>query len=175
MTMALDSLPMGHWVEFKGPVGKFEYLGRGRCAVGGKERRVRRFVMVCGGSGVTPIYAVLRAVMRDDPADTENRTECVVVDGNRTEEDILCRTELDALVEAGNGRCRVMHTLTKPGERWTGRKGRMDRALLEEAVGSKPREGGEEMVLICGPPAMEESARASFLAMGWKAENMLFF
>ncbi|KAM3076831.1 hypothetical protein ACMFMF_004749 [Clarireedia jacksonii] len=60
MTSALDSLPMGHAVEFKGPVGGFVYKGKGACVVGGKERRVRRWVMICGGSGVTPIWAVLR-------------------------------------------------------------------------------------------------------------------
>ncbi|RMZ77818.1 hypothetical protein DV737_g4145, partial [Chaetothyriales sp. CBS 132003] len=38
MSQAMDSLPIGHFIEMKGPIGKFEYLGRGRCLVSGTER-----------------------------------------------------------------------------------------------------------------------------------------
>lgn len=195
MTTALDALPLGHWVEFKGPVGKFEYLGQGKCTVGGRARFVRRFIMVCAGSGITPIFSVLRAVLQD-PRD---ETFCTVLDGNRTEEDILCRAELDAFAEAaaaaaaedregGGGRCRIVHTLSLPGPDWKGGRGRMDRALFEREVGP-PRsrreaegEGGggaagerEEMVLVCGPEPLEKSVREIFGEMGWKAEDLLFF
>lgn len=172
MTVALDSLPLGHWVEFKGPVGKFEYLGRGRCTIGGKEKKVSRFVMVCGGSGITPIFAVLRAVLKD-PEDT---TECVVLNGNRCEEDILCRTEMDDLTNEKNN-CRVVHTLTRPRAEWTGSRGRMDRALFDREVGP-PRSheaSGDELVLVCGPEPMERSVRENFIEMGWKDEDLLFF
>lgn len=179
MTQALDSLPLGHWVELKGPVGRFEYLGRGRCAIGGGgggagERQVGGFVMVCAGSGITPILAVLRAVVAD-PGDA---TRCTVLDGNRREEDILCRRELDELVARGGGcgasRSRVVHTLTRPGPAWTGGRGRMDRALFEREVGP-PRAGADVLVLVCGPEPMERTVRESFTAMGWREEDLLFF
>lgn len=174
MTVALDSLPLGHWVEFKGPVGKFEYLGQGHCTVGGRARFVRRFVMVCAGSGITPIFSVLRAVMKD----AEDETFCTVLDGNRAEEDILCKAELDAFVEGDpeGRRCRIVHTLSRPGPAWKGGKGRLDRALFECEVGPPRREaGGEEMVLVCGPEPLEKSVRENFGEMGWKAEDLLFF
>lgn len=122
MTQALDALPVGHFVDFKGPVGKFEYLGNGLCSVGGKQRSVRRFNMVCGGSGVTPIFQVLRALSKD----VQDPTECVLLDGNRVEEDILCRVQLDAFLDSAKHRCRLVHTLTQPrirglaaGAAWT--------------------------------------------------------
>lgn len=192
MTPALDSLPLGHWVDLKGPVGRFEYLGRGRCSVGGAgadgPRTVRRFVMVCAGSGVTPILAVLRAVA----ADAEDATRCVVLDGNRSEEDILCRRALDdaraaaaatrARDDGGGGgggggegpAIRVVHTLTQPGPAWTGGRGRMDAALFEREVGP-PGPGRDEMVLVCGPGPMERVVRESFAVMGWREEDLFFF
>lgn len=189
MTQALDSLPLGHWVEFKGPVGKFEYLGRGRCAVGGRARRVARFVMVCAGSGITPIFSVLRAVMTDGG----DATRCVVLDGNRAEEDILCRDEMDELTR-GKGNCRVVHTLSRPGPGWEGGRGRMDRAFFEREVGPPGRRAAKaeaeakteaeedeeeeeegEMVLVCGPEPLERSVREVFGEMGWKTEDLLFF
>lgn len=168
MTTALDSLPLGHWVEFKGPVGKFEYVGKGQCAVGGRQRHVKRFIMVCAGSGITPVFSVLRAVMKDE----EDETYCTVLDGNRAEEDILCKTELDGFTTKEGRRCRIVHTLSRPGPEWKGARGRMDRAFFEREVGS-PK--GDEMVLICGPQPLETSVRKGFADMGWKAEDLLFF
>lgn len=170
MTQALDSIPVGHFVEFKGPVGKFEYLGRGRCSIGGKERRVKKFVMVCAGSGITPIFQVLRAVMKDE----EDETRCLVLDGNRVEEDILCREELDGLAAKNKEKCELIYTLTRPGPEWKGLKGRMDRGLFEGKVGPPP-EDGQALVLICGPETMEKSVHEIFTGMGWKDEDLLFF
>ncbi|KAG7288026.1 hypothetical protein NEMBOFW57_007546 [Staphylotrichum longicolle] len=170
MTQGLDSLPLGHAVEFKGPVGKFEYLGRGQCTINGRGRKVGRFVMVCGGSGITPIWAVLRAVMKDK----EDETRCLVLDGNRMEGDILLKDELEEAERDGSGRCKVVHTLSRPGEGWTGGKGRMDGELFEREVGRPPAER-DVMVLICGPEGMEKGAKAALLGMGWDEEDLLFF
>jgi nitrate reductase (NAD(P)H) len=178
MTQALDSLPLGHPVEFKGPVGKFEYLGHGRCRTNGRERTVRKFVMVCGGSGVTPIFAVLQAVVDEMKEGREGGPECVVLDGNQGVEDILLRGELEGLVGRGGGRCRVVHTLSRPppleGGGWEGGRGRMDRELFEREVGA-PSGEGDAMVLVCGPEGMERATREAFLGMGWAEEDLLFF
>ena len=186
MTQALDAIPLGHFVDFRGPVGKFEYLGRGLCALssstGGGRRRVRRFVMVCAGSGVTPIYQVLRAVM----SDAADLTHCLVLDGSRAEPDILLRAELDALAAADPARCRLLHALSRPSDSWTGIRGRMDRALFESEVGPPPSppprcDGddddvvGGDLVLVCGPEPLEKSVREVFTDMGWKEDDLVFF
>jgi nitrate reductase (NAD(P)H) len=173
MTMALNAIPVGHSVDFKGPVGKFVYLGGGRCTISDKERRVRRLVMICGGSGITPIFQVLRAVMKD----VQDPTECVVLDGNRVEEDILCKKELDAMAASNRQRCRIIYTLSRPGSLWTGRTGRVDRPLLSSEIGP-PRpsnQNGGDMVLICGPSSLEESVHEILLDIGWREEDLLFF
>lgn len=170
MTQALDSVPLGHLVDFKGPHGKFEYLGHGRCTVSGRARRTRRFVMVCGGSGITPIYTVLRAVL----ADSDDPTSCVVLYGNRTEEDILCKKELDAMMRANENRCRVTYVLSRPGPRWTGARGRIDGDLIGSEVGS-PSSDGDEIVLVCGPKSLEGSVLSIFIGLGWQKEDMVFF
>jgi nitrate reductase (NAD(P)H) len=174
MTKALDALPVGHCVDFKGPIGKFEYLGKGRCTVGGKERHVKRFIMICGGSGITPIFQVLRAVLRDD----QDPTSCLVLDGNRLEEDILCRDDMNALVKGCEHRCELLYTLTKPPEGWTGLKGRIGKQLLEERVGKcKNNEDGRggDLVLTCGPEALEKSVHGILNDLGWKDNDLLFF
>ena len=167
MSMALDRLSPGDEVDFKGPIGKFEYLGSGKATVKGEERRVKSFVMICGGSGITPIYQVFRAVMQN-PAD---ETSCTVVDGNRGEEDILLRDEMDALATGNGDRCRVLHTLTNGSEGWAGLKGRISEEVIRDVAA--PAEG--RMALICGPPGMEDCAKAALAGMGWKEEDVLCF
>ncbi|CAI7620112.1 unnamed protein product [Penicillium viridicatum] len=167
MTMALDKLPLGSEIDCKGPTGRFEYLGNGRVAISGKERQLRSFKMICGGTGITPVFQVLRAVMQD----TQDPTTCVVLDGNRQEEDILCRSDLDAYVKTDSRKCTVVHTLTKGSDTWTGRRGRISEKLLAEYAA--PEE--QSMVLVCGPGPMEKSARNILLAQGWAESDLHFF
>ncbi|KAF4996407.1 hypothetical protein FGRMN_4516 [Fusarium graminum] len=172
MTQALDSLPIGHWVDFKGPVGKFVYHGNGLCTIGDRKRHVRRFIMVCGGSGITPIRQVLRAVMHD-PNDT---TPCLIFNGNRGVEDILCRSELDELEETNPSRCRVIHALTNPPPNWNGISGFVNQALVpEQMVIPLASVKGDELVLVCGPPPMVKAAEAAFIGMGFKSDDFVFF
>lgn len=167
MTKALDALPIGHSIDFKGPVGKFQYLGKGLCSINGEQRIVKRFFMICGGSGVTPIFQVFRAVMQDK----EDPTTCLVLNGNRLEEDILCRADLDRFLEGNETRGKILHTLTKPSESWTGLRGRIAADLLDEHIALQE----DSMVLICGPKAMEESVHGLLNARGWQDKDLLFF
>lgn len=169
MSQAMDHLPIGHHIEFKGPIGKFEYLGNGRCTVNGKERTVKKFIMVCGGSGVTPVYQVFRAIMvdKDDP------TKCLFLDGNRLVEDILIKEELDHYAQGNDHKCKLLYTLTQAPDDWEGLRGRIGAPLLREHV--VPEDDGETMVLICGPEALEKSVHGALLDQGWKDEDMLFF
>ncbi|KAF1811577.1 nitrate reductase-like protein [Eremomyces bilateralis CBS 781.70] len=175
MTKALDQLPVGGRVYFKGPIGKFEYLGKGLCSINGDRRTVREFRMICGGSGITPIYQVLRAIMQDP----NDGTHCTVLDGNRLEEDILCKDELDAFAAGNPDRCRILHTLTKAGDGWQGLTGRIGENLLAETCPS-PYDDNHEgqsdtLVLICGPGALEKTAHKVLTGLGWKDDDLLFF
>jgi len=167
MSMAMDALPIGHFIEMKGPIGKFEYCGNGRCLIQGKERIVKQFVMICGGSGITPIYQVFRAVMQN----AEDKTNCIIIDGNRLFEDILCKPELDALSEGNDHRCKILHTLTKATDDWKGLRGRITGKLVDEHV----RPDKETLILVCGPETMEKSMHVALREQGWADDQLMFF
>ncbi|KAL2853318.1 hypothetical protein BJY01DRAFT_259098 [Aspergillus pseudoustus] len=170
MTTALDKLPLDSVIECKGPTGRFEYLDNGRVLVSGKERTVRDFVMICGGTGITPVFQVLRAVMQNE----QDPTRCVLLDGNRQEEDILCRAELDALEnqDKKGEKCSIVHTLTKGPENWTGRRGRIDEELIKQYAGTP---NDQTMILVCGPEAMEKASKEILLSLGWMESNLHYF
>ena len=171
MTQALEAIPIGHSIDFKGPIGKFEYLGGGTIALNGAPRQVSTFYMICGGSGITPIFQVLRAIMQDK----KDPTRCVVIDGNRLLEDILCKSELDAFAAGNTNRCKLLYTLTQPPTNWTGLRGRVATPLLLEHANRAAHSDGEAMALICGPGPFEKAVHKALQEIGWHDDELMFF
>jgi nitrate reductase (NAD(P)H) len=167
MSQAMDTLAIGQCIEMKGPIGKFEYLGHGRCTVQGVERKVKSFIMICGGSGITPIYQVFRSIMRN----AEDQTKCLVLNGNRLLEDILCKPELDNLADGNEHKCELIYTLTKGPDDWCGRRGRIDANLIDQHCAKSQ----DTLVLVCGPEALEKTMHKVFLEKGWSDDQLLFF
>ncbi|KAK5163679.1 hypothetical protein LTR16_012140, partial [Cryomyces antarcticus] len=110
--------------------------------------------MICGGSGITPIYQVFRAIMQD----AADKTKCVVLNGNRLVEDILCKEDLDRFAaDPGNEtKCKLLYTLTQAPEGWKGLKGRIAGPMLGEHA-HREKFKTDALVLICGPEALEKS------------------
>jgi len=81
----------------KGPKGHLEYKGRGNFTINQKRvvtpYKKRKIGMVAGGTGITPILQVIRAIQKD-PSD---KTELWLIYANQTEDDILLRKELEAV------------------------------------------------------------------------------
>lgn len=106
-----------------------------------------------------------------DPADT---TKCIVLYGNRLQEDILCKRELDEFGTAHPDKCKIVYTLTKPESDWDGEVGRIGTSLIER---HSPLDMGEgkRMALICGPGGLEKAVHRILAAAGWNDRDILFF
>ena len=150
MTMALEELAVGDTIQVKGPTGHFEYHGNGEYTKSGKRGSVKRFWMVSGGSGITPIYQVMRAIYQDK----EDKTECLLLDSNRWEEDILCRQDLDEYATRDN--IDVWHTLSGKdiSPDWNHGHG-LGRLNMDVMNAKFVEDGQARMLLVCGPPALE--------------------
>jgi ferredoxin-NADP reductase len=108
-------------------------------------------VHVVAGCGAVPNFSIVKdALFRDLPA------RHVWVASNKTREDVLYGAQLDAL--AAGGKLKVLNTLTR--EKADGfRSGRVDRALLEEAIPASERETC--LVYVCGPGVQPWDRRAA--------------
>ncbi|XP_062221861.1 nitrate reductase [NAD(P)H] [Phragmites australis] len=165
MSQYLDSLPLGATINIKGPIGHIEYAGRGTFAVNGERRFARRLAMIAGGTGITPVYQVIQAVLRDQPDDD---TEMHLVYANRTEDDMLLREEIDRWAAAHPARFKVWYMVSKvarPEGGWEYGVGRVDEQVLREHL---PLGDSETLALVCGPPAMIEcTVRPGLEKMGY--------
>ncbi|CAN0430754.1 unnamed protein product, partial [Ectocarpus fasciculatus] len=127
MSQMLDALDLGDTIDIKGPVGEIVYLEPGQFLIKGKPRNANKLAMLAGGTGITPMYQVIKAVL-SDPADT---SVCSLIYANQTEEDILLRDELDALAEANPDRFKLWYTLDRPTDGWKYDKGFISKDMCE--------------------------------------------
>jgi NAD(P)H-flavin reductase len=126
MSQHLDRLSIGESVLIKGPQGRFVYNGLGQYDMvknpghqtltltrvqGPRGHSVATHIgMLAGGTGITPMYQVIRAVLMD-PNDT---TTISLLFGNIEERDILMRDQLEQFQEK-SPRFSVFHTLNNVG------------------------------------------------------------
>jgi cytochrome-b5 reductase len=151
VSKAFGGLKVGDSFEFKGPFAKFDYHANSHAALG----------MVAGGTGITPMYRMIKTIL-DNPRD---RTEVRLVYASRTPDDIILKTELDALALVYPN-FKVLYTVDKasPEHNWNGQVGQISKEMLTSFLPPPNADGGAK-VLVCGPPGM-----VKFLA-GEKTKN----
>ncbi|KAI5058878.1 hypothetical protein GOP47_0027048 [Adiantum capillus-veneris] len=151
MSQHLDSLEVGVGaVDVKGPLGHIEYIGSGQYHIEGKPCFMRKCAMLAGGTGITPIYQLLRAILKNP----DDRTEVHLVFANRTEEDIMLREELDAWA-AKHDNFKVWYVVEKAPENWKYSVGFITESILREHL---PMGSPDVATFMCGPPPMIQFA-----------------
>lgn len=132
-SVALDMLKIGDWAYINGPYGEFIFKGE-HAKVG----------MLTGGIGITPFMSMTKYCM-----DNGIKSQMTLLYGNRNEESIVFKEELDSL-EKKNPNLRVVHTLSRPSDRWKGRRGHVDIQTVREEIPDYM----ERAFYVCGPPAL---------------------
>jgi ferredoxin-NADP reductase len=148
----LDELRVGDRLELRGPIGGYFTWMPGD---GGP------LFLVGGGSGVAPLMAILRARTR-----TGDHTPVRLLYSARTVDELLYRTELDALAEMGSG-FELIYSLTRGAPvGWTGEQGRIRRELLA-ARGFPPED--RPRLFVCGPTPFVEAIADALVGLGHDA------
>lgn len=172
LSQYMERLQVGDSIDVKGPIGRFEYLGNGHFRVKkGKdfvERTVKSFGMIAGGTGITPMRQILKAILKN-PSD---RTQVHLLFANQTEQDILLRDELDGIA-ACDSRVKVWYTLDRPGETWKFSKGFVDFDMVDKHM---PKPGPDACVLMCGPlPMINFACKPNLEKVGFTEDQLFAF
>lgn len=158
VSRALDALKVGESVLAKGPRGRFNYSRNMAASIG----------MVAGGTGITPMYQVAAAALRD----AGDETKISLVFANVAEEDILIKPQLDALVRSHPTRFTVHYVLNEPPAGWTGSAGFVTGDILKKHL---PPPGPRTLVARCGPPPMNKAVAAALEGLGHARESLFEF
>jgi len=172
MSQHLESLQIGDTIDVKGPIGEFEYKGKGDFTWHGKPRSCTHISMIAGGTGLTPCWQVANAILRD-PSDT---TKVSLIYANQTPDDILARDQLDQLAKDHPDRFHLWYTVDNvPAnpESWTYNVGFVNESLIRTHL-FEPAEG--RIAVMCGPPMMQEKAcTPNLLKLGYQEQDIFAF
>ena len=103
----LATLKVGDKMKVKGPKGAMVYT----------PNMCRRFGMIAGGTGITPMLQIVQAIRRG--RSSGDNTVVDLIFANVDEKDILLKEDLDELA-AKDDKINVYYVLNNPPEKWDG-------------------------------------------------------
>lgn len=158
MSHHFREMRVGDYLAVKGPKGRFKY----------QPGQVRAFGMLAGGSGITPMFQVARAIL-ENPHDT---TKVHLIYANVSLEDILLKEELEGLATNYPDRFKVYYVLNQPPEVWDGGVGFVTKEMIQSHC---PSPATDIQILRCGPPPMNKAMAANLEALGYTPEMQFQF
>jgi len=152
-TFAMEQLRSGDTLELMTPTGSFgtllDPLAR------------KNYVAIVAGSGITPALSILRTTLA-----VETDSRFTLVYGNKNAESTMFRAELDDLESRYVDRFRVIHVRSRDPRHPAHLRGRIDRAKLEQWLGSELPTGSVDEWFLCGPVEMVTDVRGLLVEQG---------
>ncbi|KAJ4157043.1 hypothetical protein NW754_008685 [Fusarium falciforme] len=121
----------------------------------------KKIGMLAGGTGITPMFQIIRAICEDD----RDLTEVSLIYANRSEEDILLRKELESFARRYPQSFKLYYLLDNAPADWKYGTGYVTQELMAERF---PAPGPDSKVMLCGPPGMISAAKKSLVNLGFE-------
>lgn len=166
MSKYIGELEIGDKITVCGPQGGYNYTANCRKKLG----------MICGGTGITPMYQILKTIVENP----EDKTEVSLIYGSECEQEIFLKNEIDAMALARPDQIKVYYLVDKTeNPHWEGGIGYITDDIMNEKL-AKPDEEGVQL-LLCGPPRMVSFVKRTAVSMGYikgkplsKMEDQIF-
>lgn len=152
----ISTLKVGEKMQVKGPKGQMKY----------SPDLCRRIGMIAGGTGITPMLQIIRA-MAKNPKDN---TKIDLIYANVKESDILLRKELDELAQKSPERFTVHYFLNEPPQGWKYGTGFVSKEAIEEKF---PKPADDIKIMLCGPPPMINAMKKHLDELGYEKPNTI--
>lgn len=150
---ASTGLQRGDVLEVMTPAGRF--------GVRTDPTARKHYVAIVAGSGITPIMAVLGAVLEEEPG-----SRFTLVYGNRDTSSVMFLEELADYKDRYRERLHLVHVLSREPQEAELLHGRIDDAKLKAMLDTLvPPEDVDEW-LLCGPYAMVQQVHATLVERG---------
>ncbi len=123
--------------------------------------KAKTYVMMAGGSGVTPIMSNIRAILEQ-----ESKARITLFYGNKTRRDIIFREDFSDLKNVHMERFRVFHVLSHEVPEVELLDGMMTPDKVTELVTKLTPPLEVDHYFICGPGPMMDGGKAALLELG---------
>ncbi|CAN3354283.1 NADH-cytochrome b5 reductase 1 [Diutina catenulata] len=146
----VESKKLGETISVRGPKGFFNH----------SPNMVDHFGMIAGGTGITPMYQIITAVLKNP----EDKSKISLVYANVTEQDILLKAELDKLAAEHPEQFKVHYVLNEAPAEWTGSTGFVTPEIMQTHL---PSASETTNLLLCGPPPMISAMKKAAVELGF--------
>lgn len=140
------ALAVGDVVDVMTPAGRF--------VADIDPERPRHHAAVVAGSGITPVMAVMGAVLAQEP-----HSRFTLVYGNRDSASVMFADEIADLKDRYTTRLQVVHVLSREGHDVDLLHGRIDNRKLDVLLGSVVPPATVDVWYLCGPLLLVELVR----------------
>jgi len=137
-----DNFKPGVEIEVMEPMGNFHSII--------SETNEKHYLLFGGGSGITPVMAILKSVLAKEP-----KSKITLFYGNRNEESIIFKDKLEVLTEQYTNRLKVVHVLDSPLGTWSSYLGPIAKEVALKLLRENTNLNFQHAeFFICGPTPM---------------------
>lgn len=151
-----DNVQVGTQIEVMPPDGRFFTKL--------EETNRKSYYLFGAGSGITPLMSILKTIVEQEPQST-----VFLLYGNRNENSIIFKEQLQSLLSRYEGQLIVEHILSQPIKEkvggiggffkkakisWQGKSGRIDAKSVNTFLAENPPRNKDVECFICGPNDM---------------------
>ncbi|MGE0762336.1 MAG: 2Fe-2S iron-sulfur cluster-binding protein [Bdellovibrionales bacterium] len=150
----LDKVKVGDVIRVAPPAGHFFRPPTGKGP--------HHWVLCAAGSGITPIYSILKTVLMTEP-----ESQVSLIFANRSPDLVIYARELEAWQNRFPQRLKIQHVFSQPPAGWSGLKGRCEGELLDTLLkNALPTDRKNCEAYLCGPDGFMSNLKAGLLGQG---------
>ncbi|WP_259015311.1 ferredoxin--NADP reductase [Emticicia fluvialis] len=138
-----DKVKVGDFIEIVEPMGNF--------FVEPDAGQSRHLVLFAAGSGITPLMAIAKSVLKVEPG-----SRITLVYGNRSEGSIIFKDKIEEMERTYRERLKVHHILSRPSDYWVGQVGRISQGIGIRFMKDSFTDFAKDEFFLCGPAGMME-------------------
>jgi ring-1,2-phenylacetyl-CoA epoxidase subunit PaaE len=161
----VDNAQAGMEIELEGPFGAF--------TIQTNQDQKRHLILLAAGSGITPLYSILRSVLHQEPHSVAS-----LVYANRSFDRIIFHQQLQTLEEQFPDRFSVYHAISEvknlPPNFELFFKGRLSRLIIKKLLqGLLTTYEIKPEFYLCGPSGFMHIAEEAIVALGKAPSSIL--
>jgi ferredoxin-NADP reductase/sterol desaturase/sphingolipid hydroxylase (fatty acid hydroxylase superfamily) len=152
-----ENLKVGDTLEVTAPSGQF-YLNA-------EPANQKHYVMIAGGSGITPIYSMIGTILKFEP-----KSKFTLLYANRTSNSIIFKEQFEKWAKEFSTQIEVKHFLSEEENPKNATKGYITRISIEEILNKYGK--NEVDFYLCGPEIMTNKLMEDLLYLGISKEKI---
>ena len=157
-TYAISSLKTGDVIEVHEPEGKFIL----------EPTSSNNYLGIVAGSGITPVLSMIKTVLQEEPS-----SSFTLIYGNKSSDETMFKTELDALSLAYDTRFNLEYVFSRQNEEGS-LFGRIDEGHTNYFIKNIYKNWSFKTAFLCGPEEMIKTVSTTLKENHYKESQILF-